>query len=61
MAMLMSCQAFNATPGVAAMLDTSLRAEHEGADIAKLALMPRAPAHELLGVFFRYDAFNLLI
>jgi 3-dehydroquinate dehydratase-1 len=42
-----SCHDFHATPGSAEMVATLLRAEREGADIAKLAVMPRAPGDVL--------------
>lgn len=47
-AMIMSCHDFQSTPGVAEMVATLMRAEREGADIAKLAVMPRTPADVLL-------------
>ncbi len=46
-AMIVSCHDFSATPGAAEMLHTLLRAEREGADIAKLAVMPHSPSDVL--------------
>jgi 3-dehydroquinate dehydratase-1 len=46
-AMIVSCHDFSTTPGAAEMLHTLLRAEREGADIAKLAVMPRSPSDVL--------------
>jgi 3-dehydroquinate dehydratase-1 len=42
-ALIVSCHDFNATPAVEAMLGMLLRAGREGADVAKLAVMPHAP------------------
>jgi 3-dehydroquinate dehydratase-1 len=41
-ALIVSCHDFDATPAFEEMLGTLLRAEREGADIAKLAVMPRS-------------------
>lgn len=46
-ALIVSCHDFHATPDGAEMVATLLRAEREGADIAKLAVMPRTPADVL--------------
>jgi 3-dehydroquinate dehydratase-1 len=46
-AMIVSCHDFSATPDSAGMLGTLVRAEREGADVAKLAVMPRAPSDVL--------------
>jgi 3-dehydroquinate dehydratase-1 len=46
-ALIVSCHDFNATPAGEEMLHTLLRAEREGADIAKLAVMPRSQADVL--------------
>jgi 3-dehydroquinate dehydratase-1 len=46
-ALIVSCHDFHATPDSAEMVATLLRAEREGADIAKLAVMPRAPGDVL--------------
>jgi 3-dehydroquinate dehydratase-1 len=45
--MIVSCHDFSATPDSAGMLRTLVRAEREGADVAKLAVMPRAPSDVL--------------
>jgi 3-dehydroquinate dehydratase-1 len=47
-ALIASYHNFDATPAPAVMLDTLVRAEREGADVAKLAVMPRTPADVLL-------------
>lgn len=41
-ALIVSCHDFRATPAASSMLETLLRAEREGADIAKLAVMPQS-------------------
>jgi 3-dehydroquinate dehydratase-1 len=46
-ALIVSFHDFQATPAAGDMLQTLLRAEREGADIAKLAVMPRAQADVL--------------
>jgi 3-dehydroquinate dehydratase-1 len=45
--MIVSSHDFHATPPVEAMLETLLRAGRAGADVAKLAVMPRQPADVL--------------
>lgn len=46
-ALIVSHHDFGGTPSVADMVATLLRAAHEHADVAKLAVMPRAPADVL--------------
>ena len=46
-ALIASHHDFDRTPTPAEMLDILVRAEREGADVAKLAVMPRAPADVL--------------
>ena len=46
-ALITSYHNFGSTPATAEMLDRLVRAEREGADVAKLAVMPRAPADVL--------------
>jgi 3-dehydroquinate dehydratase-1 len=46
-ALIASYHNFHATPATAEMLDTLARAEREGADVAKLAVMPHTPADVL--------------
>lgn len=46
-AMIVSCHDFDRTPASVDMLATLARAEREGADIAKLAVMPRDPSDVL--------------
>jgi 3-dehydroquinate dehydratase-1 len=45
--LIVSHHDFHATPSLEQMLDTLLRAEREGADVAKLAVMPQAPSDVL--------------
>jgi 3-dehydroquinate dehydratase-1 len=47
-ALIASYHDFGGTPSPAEMLDTLVRAEREGADVAKLAVMPQTPADVLL-------------
>ena len=47
-AMIMSYHNFSATPGRAELVDKIIDAEREGADIAKLAVMPKSPADVLV-------------
>lgn len=47
-AMILSHHNFDATPTFDAMLEQFLTAEREGADIAKLAVMPRTPSDVLV-------------
>jgi 3-dehydroquinate dehydratase-1 len=46
-AMIVSCHDFVGTPASSEMLETLLRSEREGADVAKLAVMPRSPSDVL--------------
>ena len=47
-AMIMSYHNFSATPGRAELVDKIIETEREGADISKLAVMPKSPADVLL-------------
>ena len=47
-AMILSYHNFNATPSCAELVDKIIDAEREGADIAKLAVMPKSPADVLV-------------
>ena len=47
-AMILSYHNFSATPGCAELVDKIISAEREGADIAKLAVMPTSPADVLV-------------